>query len=160
MAVYIVSYGSIYCILWQYILYLMAVYIAPYGSIYCILWQYILYLMSVYIAPYGSIYCILWQYILHLIFYLMAVYIVSYGSIYVYKLLILLVVGFTLLQVTKALRESKGIAVLCFLDLGTRRECGVSVTLRPLSTPGKDPVPILQETGWALGRHRQFCLQW
>jgi len=27
----------------------------------------------------------------------------------------------------------------------------VSVTLRPLFTPGKDPVPILQETGWAPG---------
>jgi hypothetical protein len=28
---------------------------------------------------------------------------------------------------------------------------GVSVTPRPFSTPGKDPVPIVQETGWALG---------
>jgi hypothetical protein len=35
-----------------------------------------------------------------------------------------------------------------FLDLGTRR---VSVTPRPLSTPGKYPVPIVQEAGWALG---------
>jgi hypothetical protein len=38
-----------------------------------------------------------------------------------------------------------------FLDLGTRRGWGVSVTPRPLSTPGKDPVPILQEAGWAPG---------
>jgi hypothetical protein len=27
----------------------------------------------------------------------------------------------------------------------------VSVTPRPLSTPGKDPVPIVQEAGWAPG---------
>jgi len=29
--------------------------------------------------------------------------------------------------------------------------CGVSVTLRPLFTPGKDAVPIVQEAGWAPG---------
>jgi hypothetical protein len=28
---------------------------------------------------------------------------------------------------------------------------GVSVTPRPLFTPGKDPVPIVQEVGWAPG---------
>ena len=28
---------------------------------------------------------------------------------------------------------------------------GVSVTPRPLLTPGKDPVPIVQEAGWAPG---------
>jgi hypothetical protein len=28
---------------------------------------------------------------------------------------------------------------------------GVSVTPRPLSTPGKHPVPIVQEAGWAPG---------
>jgi hypothetical protein len=27
----------------------------------------------------------------------------------------------------------------------------VSVTPRPLSTPGKDPLPIVQEAGWAPG---------
>jgi hypothetical protein len=27
----------------------------------------------------------------------------------------------------------------------------VSVTPRPLFTPGKDPVPIVQEAGWAPG---------
>jgi len=27
----------------------------------------------------------------------------------------------------------------------------VSVTLQPLFTPGKDPVPIVQEAGWAPG---------
>ena len=34
---------------------------------------------------------------------------------------------------------------------GTRRRWGVSVTHRPLFTPRKDPVPILQEAGWAPG---------
>jgi len=32
---------------------------------------------------------------------------------------------------------------------GTRRRWGVSVTPRPLFTPGKDPVPIVQGAGWA-----------
>jgi hypothetical protein len=54
------------------------------------------------------------------------------------------------LQTTKALWESRGIALL-FLDLGTRRGWGVSVTPRPLFTPGKDPGPILEEAGWAPG---------
>ena len=47
-------------------------------------------------------------------------------------------------------RGSRGIA-LPFLDHGTRRGCGVSVTPRPLFTPGKDLVPIVQEAGWAPG---------
>ena len=47
-------------------------------------------------------------------------------------------------------RGSTGIALL-FLNHGTRRERGVSVTPRPLFTPGKDPVPIGQEAGWAPG---------
>jgi len=34
---------------------------------------------------------------------------------------------------------------------GTRRGWGVSVTPRPLFTPEKDPVPIVQEAGWAPG---------
>jgi hypothetical protein len=50
-------------------------------------------------------------------------------------------------------RESRGIA-LPFLDHGTRRGLGVSVTPRPLFTPKKDPVPIVHEAGWALG---PFC---
>ena len=45
-------------------------------------------------------------------------------------------------------RGSRGIALL-FLDHGTRRGWGVSVTLRPLFTPGKDTVPIVEEAGWA-----------
>jgi len=45
-------------------------------------------------------------------------------------------------------RVSRGIALL-FLGHSTRRGLGVSVTLRTLFTPGKDPVPIVQEAGWA-----------
>jgi len=47
-------------------------------------------------------------------------------------------------------RGNRGIA-LPFLDHGTRRGWGVSVTPRPLFTPGKDQVPIVQEAGWAPG---------
>ena len=47
-------------------------------------------------------------------------------------------------------RGSRGIA-LPFLDHSTRRGWGVSVMLRPLFTPGKDAVPIVQEAGWAPG---------
>ena len=47
-------------------------------------------------------------------------------------------------------RGSRGIAVF-FLDHSTRRGWGISVTPRPLFTPGKDPVPIVQEAGWAPG---------
>ena len=36
-------------------------------------------------------------------------------------------------------------------DYGTRRGWRVSVTPRPLFTPGKDPVSILREDGWAPG---------
>ena len=43
-------------------------------------------------------------------------------------------------------RGSRGIALL-FLDHDTRRWWGVSVTPRPLFTPGKDPVPIVREAG-------------
>ena len=48
-------------------------------------------------------------------------------------------------------KGSRGIALL-FLGYGTRRRWGVSVTPRPLLTPGKDPVPIVQEAEWAQGR--------
>jgi len=44
----------------------------------------------------------------------------------------------------------RGIALL-FLDRDTRRGWVVSSTPRPYFTPGKDPVPILQEVGWAPG---------
>jgi len=44
----------------------------------------------------------------------------------------------------------RGIALL-FHDRGTSRGWVVSSTPWPHSTPGKDPVPILQEAGWAPG---------
>ena len=47
-------------------------------------------------------------------------------------------------------RVGRGIALL-FHDRGTRRGWVVSSTPRPHFTPGKDPVPILQGTGWAPG---------
>ena len=47
-------------------------------------------------------------------------------------------------------RGSRDIA-LTFHDHGTRMGWGVSVTPRSLFTPGKDPVPIVQEAGWAPG---------
>ena len=50
----------------------------------------------------------------------------------------------------QAHRGSRGIALL-FHDHGTRRKWGVSLTPRPLFTPGKDPVPIVQEAGWVPG---------
>jgi len=47
-------------------------------------------------------------------------------------------------------RGSRDIALL-FLDHGTRRRWGVIVMPRPLFAPGKDPVPVVQEAGWAPG---------
>jgi hypothetical protein len=47
-------------------------------------------------------------------------------------------------------RGSRDIA-LSFLDHGTRRGWGVSITPRLLFTPWKDPVPTVQEAGWAPG---------
>jgi len=65
-----------------------------------------------------------------------------------------LVQALSLCTCRMANRGSRGI-VLLFLDHGTSREWGVSVTPRPLFTHGKDPVPILQEAGWAQGRSGQ-----
>jgi hypothetical protein len=48
-----------------------------------------------------------------------------------------------------AQRVDRGI-VLSFCDLGARRGWVVSTMLQPLY-PGKDPVPIVQEAGWAPG---------
>ena len=47
-------------------------------------------------------------------------------------------------------RVGRGIALL-FHDRGTRRGWVVSSAPRPHFTPGKYPVPILQEAGWATG---------
>ena len=49
-----------------------------------------------------------------------------------------------------AQRAGRGIA-LPFHDCSTRGGWVVSSTPRPHFTPGKDPVPILQEAGWAPG---------
>ena len=49
-----------------------------------------------------------------------------------------------------AQRVGTGIALL-FHDRSTRRGWVASSTLRPHFSPGKDPVPILQEAGWAPG---------
>ena len=47
-----------------------------------------------------------------------------------------------------AQKLGKGIAIL-FQNHGTRRGWVVSSTPRPYFTPGKDPLPIVQEAGWA-----------
>jgi len=47
-------------------------------------------------------------------------------------------------------RGNRGVALL-FLGHGTRRGWVVSFTPRPLFIPGKDPLPIVQEAGWAPG---------
>jgi hypothetical protein len=47
-------------------------------------------------------------------------------------------------------RVGSGIALL-FHDHGTRRGWVVSSMPQPYFTPGKDPVPILQEAGWVPG---------
>ena len=49
-----------------------------------------------------------------------------------------------------AQRVGRAIALL-FHDHDTKRERVVSSTPRPYFTPGKDPVPIEQEAGWAPG---------
>jgi len=65
-------------------------------------------------------------------------------------------VKYTLVQALRlctgrtAHRGSRVIAPF-FHDHGTRRGRGVSITPWPLFTPGKDPVPIVQEAGWAPG---------
>ena len=47
-------------------------------------------------------------------------------------------------------KGSRGIALL-FLDHSTRRGWGVSITPWLLFTSGRDPVPVVQEAGWAPG---------
>jgi hypothetical protein len=56
----------------------------------------------------------------------------------------------TPLQARCGPKVGTGIALL-FHDHGTRRGWVFSSTPRPYFTPGKDPVPIVQEAGWALG---------
>jgi hypothetical protein len=47
--------------------------------------------------------------------------------------------------------RGRKVIVLPFLDHGTRRGWGVSVTPRSLFTPEKEPVPIVQKARWAPG---------
>ena len=53
-------------------------------------------------------------------------------------------------------RENRGIA-LPFLDHGTRRGEGSASRPRPLFNPGKDPVSVVQEVGWAPGQGLDRC---
>ena len=53
-------------------------------------------------------------------------------------------------RVGVAQKVGRGIALLLH-DRGTIRGWVVSSMPRPNFTPGKDPVPILQEAGWAPG---------
>jgi hypothetical protein len=59
-------------------------------------------------------------------------------------------VKFSRYRPSVAQRVGRGIAVL-FYDRDTRRGWVVSNTPQPHFTSGKDPVPILQEAGWAPG---------
>jgi hypothetical protein len=71
--------------------------------------------------------------------------------IYIYvKLKVNLVHALRLCTDCTTHRGSRVIALL-FHDHGTRRGLGVSVTPRPHFTPGKDPVPIVQEAAWVPG---------
>jgi len=54
------------------------------------------------------------------------------------------------LQASVAQRVGRGIALL-FHERGTRLGWVVSSIPQPHFTPGKDPVPIVQEPGWAPG---------
>jgi hypothetical protein len=70
-----------------------------------------------------------------------------YSSYFIFLYSIKVKVKVAIEQAMKTQRESRGIALL-FHDHGTRRRGGVSVTPRPLFTPGIDSVPIVQEAGW------------
>jgi len=74
----------------------------------------------------------------------------NFSSTAVLKVKVTLVQALRLCTGRTAHRGSRGIALL-FHDHGTRMGWGVSVTPRPLFTPGKDPVPIVQEVWRAPG---------
>jgi hypothetical protein len=59
------------------------------------------------------------------------------------------------IQATKALRESRGIAVLCFLDLGTRRGEGSASRPGRFLPPGKTRYPLYMRLGGPQGRPGQ-----
>ena len=83
----------------------------------------------------------------------MYVYIYIYIYIYI-KVKCILVQALRLCTGRTAHTGSRGIA-LPFLDHDTRGGRGVSITPRPLFTPGKDPVPIVQKLGGPQGRSGQ-----
>ena len=70
------------------------------------------------------------------------------------KVKVTLVQALRLCRGRTARRGSRCIA-LPFHDHGTRRGWVVRVTSQSLFTPGKDPVPIVQEAGWAPGSSGQ-----
>jgi len=74
-------------------------------------------------------------------------YLFIYLYIYIYKVKVKL----SRYRPGVAQRVGRGIALL-FHGRSTRRGWVVSNTSRPHFTPGKDPVPILREAGWAPGR--------
>jgi hypothetical protein len=74
-----------------------------------------------------------------------------FGTVYIYiYIYIYIKVKWSRYRPGVAQRVGRGIALL-FHDRGTIREWVVSSTPRPHFTLGKDPVPILQEVGWATG---------
>jgi hypothetical protein len=56
------------------------------------------------------------------------------------------------LRLCKGRTAHKGSTPWVDHEHGTRSRWGVSFTLRPLFTPGKEPVLIVQEVGWPEGR--------
>ena len=64
------------------------------------------------------------------------------------KLKVKVKVNLTLEQATKAQRGSRGIAPI-FFNLGSRGGGGQRHATPDRCTPGKDPVPVVQEAGWA-----------
>jgi len=93
----------------------------------------------------GSLYQYIYVYTyIHIHIYIY-IYMYMYVCIYIYVL-----VKWSHYRPGVAQRVGRGIALL-FLDRGIRRGWVVSSTLRPYFTPRKDPVPILQEAGWAPG---------
>jgi hypothetical protein len=75
---------------------------------------------------------------------------ITLGPKYKVKVKCTLVQALRLCTGRTAHRGNRGIA-LFFHDRDTRRGRGVGVTPRPFFTPGKEPVPIVQEAGWAPG---------
>jgi hypothetical protein len=59
------------------------------------------------------------------------------------------------LQATKVLRESRGIALLCFLDLGCRMGDGSASRSGRFLPPGKTRYPLYRRLGGSQGRSGQ-----